>query len=195
MTRTRYKIYETEYPYFITSTVNSWLPIFTRQEAADIVLDSWRYLQRERELKLFAYVILENHLHMIVSAPELSSVIQSFKSFTARQLIDLLKERQATTLLRQLRATKLNHKTQSEYQVWQEGGKPKQIQNDEMMWQKIEYTHNNPMVRGFVDDPIHWRWSSARNYVGEDGLIEVVTDWRGSSVAAKQSFEDMRSQA
>ena len=178
MTRTRYRIYETEYPYFITCTINSWLPVFTRQQAVDIIFNSWRFLQRERDLKLFAYVIMENHLHMIVSAPELPAVIQSFKSYTARRIIDLLRECGAATLLRQLRATKLNHKTQSEYQVWQEGGKPKQIQNDKMMWQKIEYIHNNPVERGFVDDPLHWRWSSARNYAGQRGLIEVVTDWR-----------------
>ncbi|HQX51394.1 MAG TPA: hypothetical protein PLY87_03225 [Planctomycetaceae bacterium] len=80
MTRTRYRIYETAFPYFITSTINSWLPVFTRQEATDIILDSWRFLQRERELKLFAWLILENHLHMIVSAPELPAVMHSFKS-------------------------------------------------------------------------------------------------------------------
>ncbi len=178
MTRTRYRIYETEYPYFITSTISSWIPVFTRQQTADIIFDSWRHLQQERELKLFAYVILENHLHMIVSAPELPTIMQSFKSYTARRIIDLLKACSCETLLRQLRATKLNHKKESEYQVWQEGGKPKQIQNDSMMWQKIEYTHNNPVDRGFVDDPTHWRWSSARNYAGQQGLVEVVTDWR-----------------
>jgi len=178
MTRTRYKVHQAGHPYFITSTINSWLPVFTRQEAADVIYDSWRYLQREREFNLFAYVILENHLHMIVSAPQLPAVMQSFKSYTARKIIDLLEQRHASALLRQLRATKLRHKTQSEYQVWQEGGKPKEIQNDEMMWQKIEYIHNNPVVRGYVDDALHWRWSSARNYAGQEGLIEVVTDWR-----------------
>ena len=177
MTRTRYKIYETAYPYFITSTINSWLPVFTNQDSTDIVFDSWRHLQTHRDLELIAYVVLENHLHMIALAPELPNVLQNSKSFTARRIIDLLKERKAVTLLRQLRETKLNHKKQSEYQVWQEGGKPKQIQNDEMMWQKIEYIHRNPVERGFVDDPIHWRWSSARNYVGMPGLVDVVTDW------------------
>ncbi|MHC4401681.1 MAG: transposase [Planctomycetota bacterium] len=93
MTRTRYKTFETEYPYFITSTINGWLPVFTRPESADIVFDSWRYLQTERDLRLFAYVILDNHLHVIVSAPELPRVIQSFKSYTARQIIELLKRR------------------------------------------------------------------------------------------------------
>jgi putative transposase len=47
-------------------------------------------------------VILENHLHMIASAPEISAVMQSFKSYTARQIIDLLKSRGSETLLRQL---------------------------------------------------------------------------------------------
>jgi REP-associated tyrosine transposase len=178
MTRTRYQIYETEYAYFITSTINGWLPVFTRRDAVNIIFESWKHLQQARELKLFAYVILDNHLHMVVSAPELPGVMQSFKSWTARKIIDLLKECGGGTLLRQFKAMKLNHKTQSEYQVWQEGGKPKQIQNDEMMWQKINYTHNNPLKRGFVDDAVHWRWSSARNYAGQIGLIDVVTDWR-----------------
>ena len=47
-----------------------------------------------------------------------------------------------------------------------------------MMWQKIEYIHNNPVLRGFVDDPLHWRWSSARDYARQLGLIKVVTNWK-----------------
>jgi hypothetical protein len=52
--------------------------------------DSWRFLQRERQFQLFAYVILENHLHLIASAPDLSIVMQNFKFHAARQIIDLL---------------------------------------------------------------------------------------------------------
>jgi len=178
MTRTRYKIFEADYPYFMTCTINGWLPIFTRPEAAQIIFDSWRYLEEERDFRLFAYVILEDHLHLIASAPELSDVIKRFKSFTARQIVDLLRKHGAETLLRQLRALKLRHKTESQFQVWQEGSKPKQIQNDEMMWQKIEYIHMNPVGREYVDDPLEWPWSSARNYAGQEGIIPVVTNWQ-----------------
>ena len=177
MSRSRYRIFETEYPYFMTCTIVGWLPVFTRPEAVDIIYDSWRYLQREREFKLFAYVILENHLHLIASAPQLPDVVKRFKSYTARRIVDLLERRAAHVLLHQLRAHKLRHKTESEYQVWQEGSQPKQIQDDDMMWQKLEYTHNNPVARGYVDDPVHWRYSSARNYARQPGLIEVITDW------------------
>ena len=178
MTRSRYRIFETEYPYFLTTTIVGWLPVFTRPDAVDILYDSWRHCQRQRGLKIFGYVILENHLHLIASAPDLSTVMQNFKSFTARSLIDLLKRRSSTGLLGQLEAHKLRHKADSDYQVWQEGNHPEQIRTEATMWQKLEYVHNNPVARGYVDDPLHWRYSSARNYAGSHGLIDVVTDWR-----------------
>jgi REP element-mobilizing transposase RayT len=177
MTRSRYRIFEQDCPYFMTWTVVGWLAVFTRREAVDILYDCWRFLQQHRHFQLFGYVILENHLHLIASAPQLPKVIKEAKSYTARQIIDLLEKRAATVLLKQLQFEKLAHKEQSDYQVWQEGSHPEQIQHDEMMWQKLEYMHNNPVERGYVDDPLHWRYSSARNYAGLPGLIDVVTDW------------------
>jgi REP element-mobilizing transposase RayT len=71
------------------------------------------------------------------------------------------------------RANKPSH-TDSDHQVWQEGFHPKQIIGDSMMIQKIEYIHNNPVKRGFVDFPEDWRYSSARNYFDSEGLIPVT---------------------
>jgi REP element-mobilizing transposase RayT len=177
MARTRYRIFDDAYPHFLTCTIVGWLPVFTRPEAVEIVFDSWRFLQRERGFELYGYVILENHLHLIAAAPDLANAIKSYKMFTARQILDLLEHYNADVLLRQLRAHKLFHKVESEYQVWQEGSKPKQIDGREMMEQKLEYIHLNPVKRGYVDEAIHWRYSSARNYAGLAGLIDVVTDW------------------
>jgi len=178
MTRNSYRIYDNAYPHFMTRTIVGWIAVFTRRETVELIYDSWRFLQRERGFQLFGYVILENHLHLIAKADELSDVMQSFKSYTAKRFIELLEQRHAGTMLKQLSAHKLKHKTESKYQVWQEGNHPEQIQGDDMMWQKLEYTHNNPVVRGYVDDPLHWRNSSARNYAGQQGLIDVCTNWR-----------------
>ncbi|MGZ8915414.1 MAG: transposase, partial [Methylobacter sp.] len=46
-----------------------------------------------------------------------------------------------------------------------------------VMRQKLDYIHHNPVKRGYVDQPEHWRYSSARNYAGQDGLIEVIRSW------------------
>jgi REP element-mobilizing transposase RayT len=144
----------------------------------DIILDSWRYLQEHRGFRLYGYVILENHLHLIASSPDLSREMKDFKSFTARRIIDLLVTRAAVTLPRQLEWYKGRHKTRSRYQLWQEGSHPQHVCSDEMMVQKLDYMHNNPVERGYVDDPTHWRYSSARNYMSLPGLIDVITDWR-----------------
>jgi len=177
MGRTRYKIYNSAYPHFVTCTIVDWLPIFTRPEAVQIVIDSWAFLKQQDRMQLFAYVILENHLHFVASGEDLAKQIANFKSYTARQLIDLLKIRNAQTLLDQLSFRKAKHKIDREFQLWQEGSKPKQIASDDMMRQKIEYIHENPLKRGYVDDPVHWRYSSARNYAGLPGLIDVNTKW------------------
>jgi putative transposase len=178
VTRSRYRIFDDAYPHFLTCTIVGWQAVFTRPEAVQIVFDSWDFLKKEKGFRLYAYVVLENHLHLIASAPELSGVIKSFKMYTARQIIDLLESQGAMVLLRQLRALKRRHKTDSDYQVWEEGSMPKQIDRDDMLLQKLDYVHNNPVKRGYVDDPVHWRYSSARNYAGLPGLVDVITDWR-----------------
>src|SRR5215510_7651964 len=102
MSRTRYRFGANRQPHFLTCTVVAWLPVFTRPEAVQIVLDSWRFLQTHGRMVLYGYVILENHLHLIASAPDLSKELKDFKSFTARQLLDLLEQHDAQILLEQL---------------------------------------------------------------------------------------------
>ncbi|MDP1799175.1 MAG: transposase [Planctomycetaceae bacterium] len=177
MPRSRYRIFEDKYPHFVTCTVVGWLPVFMRPEVVEILLDSLRFLQGERGLQLFGYVIMENHLHLIAKADDLAERIGQFKSFTARNIIDLLMRKAETGLLNELRFQKRNHKSDHEFQFWEEGSHPQQIDSDEMMLQKLEYIHQNPLRRGYIDEPTHWRYSSARNYARQKGLLDVVTDW------------------
>ena len=61
MTRSRYRFGEDHYPHFMTATVVAWLPVFSSPDFTETILDSWRFLQREREIDIFAYVIMVNH--------------------------------------------------------------------------------------------------------------------------------------
>jgi REP element-mobilizing transposase RayT len=177
MPRSRYQFLGNDAPYFLTMTVNHWLPVFTRPETVAIVLDSWRYLQAQHAFRLHGYVILENHLHLVAGSPQISRDIQRFKSYTARAIIDHLETVQARGLLDLLALFKRTHKTQSRYQLWEEGSHPQRIESEAVMRQKLDYIHCNPVKRGFVDLPEHWRWSSARDYAGFEGLIEIDRDW------------------
>lgn len=177
MTRSSYRFLEKDQPHFVTSTVVQWLALFSNPDIVDILFDSLRFMQRERGLIIYAYVVMENHMHMISSSGDLSKTMKEFKSFTATQIVDYLEGRGARSLLLMLERAKLHHKVESKHQVWQEGSHPEMITSMGMMTQKIEYIHNNPVKRGYVDNPLHWRYSSARNYEGETGLIDVKTDW------------------
>src|SRR5205085_8080449 len=59
MPRSRYRVDpdNSESPHFLTCTIVAWLPVFARPEAVDIVLNSWRFLQRNDGFTLFGYVI------------------------------------------------------------------------------------------------------------------------------------------
>ncbi len=173
MGRSRYVITEPDKPHFLTCTVVEWLPVFTRPEAVQIILDSWSYQRQHESLQLLGYVILENHLHFVAQAPRLDKCVNSFKSYTAARLIELLEQRQAERLLARLRFAKLAHKHDREYQFWQEGSHAEMVFSEAVMREKLDYIHRNPVKRGYVDLPEHWRYSSARNYLGQPGLIEV----------------------
>ncbi len=79
--------------------------------------------------------------------------------------------------MEKLHSLKLRHKRGSMYQVWQEGFHPELISGEAMMKQKLEYIHSDPVRSGCVLDPLDWEYSSAGNYAGRKGIIEVETEW------------------
>ena len=177
MPRSRYRVLHSQYPHFMTATINNWLPIFTRPETMNIVLDSWRFLQRNNCFEIFGYVILENHLHLVARSQDVSSDMQRFKSYTAKEILAYLQTQHASHLLRLLEFFKRPHKMESTYQLWEEGNHPQIIASDTVLRQKLDYMHQNPVKRGYVDLAEHWRYSSARNYAGQEGLMEVCRAW------------------
>lgn len=176
MGRSRYKIVHQNAPHFVTFTVLHWIPVFTRPQTVEILLDSLSFLMSDG-LKVYAYVILENHLHLIVQSEHLDRDIARFKSYTARRLISYLTEYKVKNILEQLMFYKKAHKKDRSYQFWQEGAHPELIQDEDMMRQKVDYIHQNPVKRGYIDRASHWRYSSARNYEGDFGLIDISQLW------------------
>ncbi|GAG17916.1 unnamed protein product, partial [marine sediment metagenome] len=142
----------------------------------DIIIQSFEFCRRNKNLQLFAFVILDDHFHLIASALDLSNTITSLKKFIAKKIIVQLNQDNKSWLLNQLSYYKKKYKKGSDYQVWQEGIHPQSITTDKMLIQKIEYIHYNPVKRGLVDKPEHWRYSSARNYLSNDHSIIKIDE-------------------
>jgi len=163
--RSRYRVHHPDRAHFVTCTIVEWLPVFTSAACCDILVRSLEHCRQQKSLKIYAWVILDNHFHGILAAPNLSPVLRDLKSFTARELLTQLEIEGRNWLLEQLRYRRAAHKP-NEHQIWQEGSHPQVIADDAMMHQKLEYLHNNPVKRGWVVAPEHWRYSSAHEWLG-----------------------------
>ena len=172
--RSRYRITEENRVYFLTSTVVEWIPAFLLPETRRVVVDALVYCRKEKGLHLYAYVIMENHLHLLAEAPDLSRVMQSFKRHTAVRVMEVINNARQTWMLNQFAYYRKKYKEESRRQFWQEGSHPQLVTGMDMLRQKADYIHANPVRRGWVESPEHWRYSSARNYLLEnDSVLEI----------------------
>lgn len=83
-----YKIRDQDAYHFLTFTVVGWIDIFSRQCYRDIIINSFKYCQEHKGLKIGAWVIMSNHIHVIWKAQHnnLSDVIRDFKTFTSKAI-------------------------------------------------------------------------------------------------------------
>jgi len=178
----RYKFIDKKAVYFTTSTVVGWTDIFTREIYKTILLDSIRHCQINQGLILHGWVLMTNHLHTIFSFKEgkdPGQVWRNIKSFTAMKIIDAKiknsKESRKEHLLHTFEEAGKKSSSNFTYQFWQHENHPVLLDTTEMYNQKLEYIHCNPVTAGFVAEPWHWIYSSARDYhTDKKGLLDIV---------------------
>jgi putative transposase len=172
--RTRYRIVDDNYAYFITSTIVEWIPVFTSEKYYRIIIDTIKFYQLHNNLEVFAFVILPEHFHMVMRCKELKKTIQNIKMYSAKLIISELRKDNKLEVLNKLSSCKKEYKVNSNYQVWQEGFHPQVILNEKIYAQKINYIHYNPVRRGLVDEITDWKYSSAGFYFNDtESLIEI----------------------
>jgi len=175
--RTRYRVNEPDHAHFVTGTIVEWLPVFSTAACCDILTSSLVHCREHKGLQIYAWVILDTHFHAILSSPKLSAILRDIKSYTAKLLVEQVAAEGRDWLLNQLRHYRAAHKP-NEYQVWQEGSHPQAIPSDEIMLQKLQYLHANPVKRGLVSSAEHWRYSSAHEWLPGSIPILRCDSWR-----------------
>ena len=172
-----YHITESGYPYFLTSSIVKWLPVFVSESTCDIIIDSLRYCRENRGLKIHAYTIMPTHIHIIISAEaDLSAILRDFKKFTSKQIIAVYAKTNNPPFDNVFKFCGRDNHPPTEHKVWQDGNHPELIKTRDFCNEKVDYIHANPFRKGLVIDPMSWKYSSIRYYHGVgDGPLEV--DW------------------
>jgi REP-associated tyrosine transposase len=124
---------------------------------------------------------MSNHVHLIVAAKKgsrLSDILRDFKKHTAveisRDIAKNLKESRREWMMSIFRDAGKNNVRNENYQFWRQDNHPVELETHEMMDQRLDYIHNNPMEAGIVENPEDYMYSSAKDYSGRKGLLEII---------------------
>jgi REP element-mobilizing transposase RayT len=176
-----YKIRNKASIHFISFAVVEWIDVFTRKQYCEIVLDSLRYCQKEKGLVIYAWCLMSNHIHLVVSAKNqnLSDILRDFKKYTSRKIIETIennsREGRKEWMLQIFRKQAESNSRNKSYQFWRQDNQPKELYSSTFTAQKINYIHKNPVEAGIVEKPEYYIYSSALDYYkGKPGLLQVV---------------------
>ena len=160
--------------YFITSTVHQWVDVFTRKEYVDILLESLRFCQKEKGLKIYAWVVMSNHIHLIIQSDKvpLSDILRDFKRFTATAIVRAIeknpKESRKRWMLWLLRK-------EDKIWFWEEGYHGEEITTQSFFDTKMKYIHLNPVRAGIVEKEEEYQYSSCGDCYGvRKGVLELA---------------------
>jgi REP element-mobilizing transposase RayT len=164
--------------FYLTAVTKDRLAIFRTDALAQIMCNALEEARRSGKFLIFAYVIMLDHFHLVTdSRVDSKDILRFLKGIASRRIIDHLKDNDHTDSLEKLR---IPHRSDgSDFMVWQRHPNTRLLWSDEMLWQRIQYTHLNPVRAELVDHPNDWKWSSARIWHGkrtEAEPLEVAKD-------------------
>jgi len=175
----KYKIRDNDKLYFVSFATIYWIDVFTRNEYREVLLDSMRFCQKEKGLEVYAWCLMPNHVHLILGSNQnpLEGIIRDMKAFTSRRLRQVISESEQESrkewIVWMMQRAGQKNKNNYDWQFWRQDNHPIELYDWAITKQKLDYLHNNPVAAGFVDDAAAWLYSSARDYSGGKGLLEI----------------------
>ena len=176
----KYKFHNTSGAYFVSFATVYWIDVFTREVYFKVLADSIDYCRGHKGMEVFAYCFMPSHVHLIFRDDQEnpSSLLRDFKKFTAKKIIASIQENPQESrkewLLWMMEQAAKKKGNIAQYQFWQHHNKPVELWSPKVIKQKIDYIHNNPVVSGFVINPVDWKYSSARNIADDpDVALEI----------------------
>ncbi|MBA3674961.1 MAG: transposase [Chitinophagaceae bacterium] len=176
----KYKFHDNDKLYFISFAVISWVDLFIRNEYKEIIIRSFLHCVQHKSMELYAYCIMTSHVHMIIGSRGnlMQNIIRVLKRHTSeslhKEIIQHLTESRKEWILAMMTEAGTKNSNNVSFQLWQQHSQPVELNSPKILHQKLNYIHHNPVAAGFVDKEEDWLYSSARNYYGWQGLIDVI---------------------
>ncbi|MBA3649336.1 MAG: transposase [Chitinophagales bacterium] len=151
--------------YFFTATILHWKPLLAHEECMQIIGDEWKRLVMLRRISIYAFIIMPNHYHIIWSVEEPyhpDNIQRDFHKWTAKKLIKWM-TRYQPHLLKDFTVNAADRAIQ----IWERNPLPIELYSQEVIWQKLEYIHNNPCRDKWqlAELPELYHYSSAQYYL------------------------------
>ena len=156
--------------------------MFSRKEYADIFLDSIRFCQQGKQLKIHAWCLMTHHVHLVCSSLEpnkLSDTIRDLKGYSAMKIIESIEQNQKESrkgwMLWLFKSAGERNKRNEHYQFWQHSNHPIDCSTTDILNSRKEYVHLNPVRAKIVTKAEEYMYSSALDYYkGENvGLLDI----------------------
>ena len=167
--------FDPDHLYFVTTTAVDRRPLFKREVTKRLVVDVLDCLHLRQRLKLYAFVVMPNHVHFITQCgaeDPLSGVVRDLKKQVADRFIRQCRAEGNDSALAIL-ASAVTQPKKQRYKVWEDGYVAKDVFSAEFLRQKMDYIHNNPCQPhwALVEQPEAYVWSSARFYVLKEPAV------------------------
>ncbi len=176
----KYKVGEDAIPHFITFSVVAWIDVFSREQYKELFVDSLKYCQENKGMTLHAWVIMTNHVHLIVSSQtnRIEDIVRDLKKFTSKQILKAIQENSAESrrewMLNIFSYAGKNNSNNKDYQFWKQDYHPIELNSATKTKERLDYLHENPVRSGLVWEPWHYKYSSAIDYyTNEHGLLKI----------------------
>lgn len=169
--------YAKDYAQFVTITCLGWKPVLANAKAKEIIVNSLKYLNKLNRIDVFAFCIMDNHLHLIwqlLKENKREDVQRDFLKYTSQRT---LKHLRATNpaFVSQLYVNASDRK----FQVWERNSLSIPLYSEYFFIQKLQYIHENPVTAGLCKFPEEYHYSSARFYDTGETTFDFLSHFAG----------------
>jgi putative transposase len=167
---------------YLTFNTVDWVDVFIRPVYKQVITHALNYIIEQKHCTIYAWCLMSNHLHLLAKAKDgsgLALIEKEFKKITTNRILeamDLEPDLRRNWMLQRFEQSSQTLKRLEKFQLWQSCSNPVFIDFKQVfkLLERVLYIHENPVRDKIVRNPEDYVYSSAGDYAGKKGLVNVT---------------------